>query len=75
MSLKAEIDAAACVLRSKRAQSGLGLTERAALAGPTAREFVRRLAPPRHVKLRQRIEISERVWGAVKPTRPKGDSP
>jgi hypothetical protein len=44
MTLKAETDAAVCVLRGRRARRQRTHTGHSALAGPTAREFLRRLA-------------------------------
>jgi hypothetical protein len=74
----AETDAAAGVLRAKRAQRVRKRAGGAALANPTAREFLRRLLPsgrPAGRKFQQRIDMGERAWSGAKPTQPKGDPP
>lgn len=62
MTLNSETDAAAGVLRAKRAQHGPKRTGGSAVADPTAREFLRRADPVLRELIDARPDFHPRAW-------------
>jgi DNA-3-methyladenine glycosylase II len=62
MTVKSEKDAAAAVVRARRAQPGRGRTGGSAVADPVAREFLRRADPVLGELIDARPDFQPRAW-------------
>src|SRR5580700_5830864 len=62
MTVKSEKDAAAAVVRARRAQPGRGRTGGSAVADPVAREFLRRADPILRKLIDARPDFHPRAW-------------